>query len=228
METNSIYFCCSDTHTNEKPITCPHCEYSFTTVEYLNEHTRTKHAKANPIKSLTTRPDAQACSIKEGWTSNILANVAQAINQGKMVNNPLNPIVTTIITPSISMSIFYTFSHSSLHLFFLSESLTTKTSGNRGRPSASAATKSTAELKCTFLDCNFTTMFQEKLGKSIFSAAILSLFKCICCRFSPECTYEYQGNCKQLTHIFCIFIFYNFQYKCPLCAYVSMTIIGNF
>lgn len=111
----------SDNHTNEKPIICPHCEYSFTTTEYLNEHTRTKHAKvnANSSKNLTIRPDAQVGSIiKEGWANNILANVAQAINQGKMVNNPLNPVVTTIITPSISMSLSICF-HTQNHYTYL-------------------------------------------------------------------------------------------------------------
>ncbi|KAH9407615.1 hypothetical protein TYRP_012437 [Tyrophagus putrescentiae] len=109
--TKAIYNCPADTHTDEKPLSCPYCEYSFTHQEYLNEHTRTKHSKANLNKNLTIRPDAQLGPlIKESWANDIIANAAQAINQGKVVNNPLNPVATTIITPSIS-------EHYSLFLF---------------------------------------------------------------------------------------------------------------
>ena len=95
---------------------------------------RTKHAKQqSQSKSMSLRPDAQLNPLlKESWTNNLLANAtgggansngpSQNSNNGQAKNGSgggsaassasansgsfsANPIVTTIITPSISKSI---------------------------------------------------------------------------------------------------------------------------
>ncbi|KAI2806688.1 hypothetical protein BLOT_008645 [Blomia tropicalis] len=154
----------TDTHTNEKPLPCQHCEYSFTHRSYLEDHIRTKHGKLQLSSKMSNqiRVDSNGNPLAKDvpWNTTSMANATTA--KSKQLNNVKSNSIQsqiTIKTPSI-------------------QSLT-KTS-NRSRPIGTK--QSGNELKCTFLDCNFETTSQDKLDFHM-KAHINTKYKC------PYCPY---------------------------------------
>ncbi|OTF73032.1 hypothetical protein BLA29_000832, partial [Euroglyphus maynei] len=155
---HQVYRHIYDLHTAEKPLSCPYCEFTFTHNDYLKQHIPIKHGKTSftSLSSLSKSPHNNGL---------IHHNNSNSLSGS---NNSCQLLTTTIteVDPSSSSPTYEL------------------QSSNRSRNKRQSTSKnvSQTDLKCTFPDCNFVTIFPSTLEFHL-QAHLTTKYKC------PYCPY---------------------------------------
>lgn len=130
---HEVYRHIYEVHTNEKPIKCPYCEFSFTHQDFLNEHKNEKHV--NSIVEMA------ANSVKRGRQPYQRPSLIVVDKTGRKSDNETAAAIASIGGGKVDTT-----------------GMVMGTS--RGRP---LSMESSQSFKCCFSDCGFTANSQEKL-----------------------------------------------------------------
>ncbi|XP_027196840.1 uncharacterized protein LOC113791280 [Dermatophagoides pteronyssinus] len=157
---HQVYRHIYDLHTTEKPLSCPYCEFTFTHNDYLEQHIPIKHGKAT-FASLSSSKPAQLYYHNDG-------PIHTNSNSHSGSNNSSHSLTTTIteVDPSTSSPTYELQS----------------SNRNKNRRQTTSKNISQTDLKCTFPDCNFVTIFPSTLDFHL-QAHLTTKYKC------PYCPY---------------------------------------